>query len=192
MQVMATVVSSDQENDSDVLPCSRLGAVDALGHSLPRAGRRRARRRIDGQLIVNPTFPRSTRATWTWWWRAPPRTSSWSRRLPEIPEADVVQALEFATGHIRRWSSSSTNWSRAAKPKRPVIAKVDVAEIEQESAVSIPIAQGAIRIPAKEQRQEEIDNTAAEAVASLSEKYGTRPSTSVRSFTTSSGTCFAR
>src|SRR5882672_11200751 len=73
-QIMATVVSSDQENDADVL--ALIGASAAINLSdIPfpepigavRVGR------IDGQFVSIPPSSSSTRATWTWWWPARPR-----------------------------------------------------------------------------------------------------------------------
>jgi polyribonucleotide nucleotidyltransferase len=57
VQIVATVLSSDQENDSDVL--AMVGASSALCLSdIPFSGPVSAVRigRIDGRLIVNPTF----------------------------------------------------------------------------------------------------------------------------------------
>src|SRR5678816_3271472 len=87
---------------------------------------------------------------------------------------DRIQALEFATGHIRSLVKLQHELvAGRGKTKRPVIEKVDVAEIENElRSLYTERLKTAIRIPSKEQRQEEIDNITAEAVKNLSEKYG--------------------
>jgi len=92
----------------------------------------------------------------------------------EIPEADVIRALEFATGHIQALVRLQHElMAGIAKPKRPLIEKVDVAALESElKSLYTERLRAAIRIPGKEQRQEEIDATMAEATQKLSEKYG--------------------
>jgi len=178
MQVMATVVSSDQENDSDIL--ALIGGSAALMLSdIPFPEPVAAVRvgRINGELVVNPTFAQLDESDMDMVVAGTAENIIMVEGgCREIPEADVIKALEFATGHIRALVKLQHELvAGVAKPKRPLVAKVDVADIEQEiRSLYSERLKAAIRIPAKEQRQEEIDNTTAEAVASLSEKYGDR------------------
>ncbi len=175
-QIMATVVSSDQENDADVL--ALIGASAALTLSdipfpEPVAGVRVGR--VEGQLVVNPTFAQLDESDID---MVVAGTADNIIMVEggcrEIPESDIIAALEFAMSHIRRIVQLQLELvAGRAKTKRPLIEKVDVSELERDLRDRYTERlKAAIRIPGKEQRQEEIDNTGAEAVAALTEKYG--------------------
>jgi len=176
MQVMATVVSSDQENDSDVL--ALIGASAALMLSdIPFPEPVAAVRvgRVNGELVVNPTFPQLDESDID---MVVAGTADNIIMVEggcrEIPEADVIQALEFATGHIKNLVKLQHELvAGRGKAKRPLVEKVDVSEIETElRGIYTERLKAAIRIPSKEQRQEEIDNITSEAVKNHTEKYG--------------------
>ena len=66
VQVFITVLSSDNENDADVL--GMVGSSAALGLSdIPFAGPLGAARvgRVDGEFVINPTMGQRMKATWT-------------------------------------------------------------------------------------------------------------------------------
>ncbi len=176
MQVMATVVSSDQENDSDVL--ALIGASAALMLSdIPFPEPVAAVRvgRINGELVVNPTFPQLDESDMDMVVAGTAENIIMVEGgCREIPEADIIRALEFATGHIRTIVKLQQDLvAGRGKAKRPVVEKVDVSEIEKElRGVYTERLKAAIRIPSKEQRQEEIDNITSEATKQYTEKYG--------------------
>src|SRR5437764_1280977 len=89
----------------------------------------------------------------------------------EVPEADMIGALEFAMQQIRRIVDAQNQLVRVAgKPKRPVVDKVDVAELERELREKYSTRlREAIRIPGKDARQEELDIITREAIAAVSE-----------------------
>jgi len=102
-QIIATVLSSDQENDSDTL--ALIGASMAMGLSdIPFAGPVGAVRigRIDGKLIVNPTFDERDEADVV-------LTVAGTRdaivmvegSAHEVPESVIVEALELAHREIQ-------------------------------------------------------------------------------------------
>src|SRR5574341_896307 len=145
-QIMATVVSSDQENDADVL--ALIGASAAINLSdipfpEPIAGVRVGR--VDGTLVINPT----------------------------ISELDLIAALEFAMRHIREIVAIQRELvQRSGKPKRALVAPPDVSELSRllEETYRSRLRQ-AIRIPGKEARQEEVDRIAVEAVEKFRERF---------------------
>jgi polyribonucleotide nucleotidyltransferase len=176
MQVMATVVSSDQENDADVL--ALIGGSAALCLSdIPFPEPVAAVRvgRVDGQLVVNPTFAQLDDSDMDMVVAGTAENIIMVEGgCREIPEADVIQALEFATGHIKALVKLQHElMAGIAKTKRPVIEKTDVSALENElKSLYTERLKNAIRIPGKEQRQEEIDATMTEASQNLTEKYG--------------------
>jgi len=175
-QIMATVVSSDQENDADVL--ALIGASAALVLSdIPFPEPVAAVRvgRINGELVVNPTFTQLTESELD---MVVAGTADNIIMVEggcrEVTESVVIEALEFAMKHIRAIVDLQHQLvAGRAKTKRPLVEKVDVAELEAELKSRYnDRLKAAIRIPAKEQRQEEIDTIGAEATAALAEKHG--------------------
>src|SRR5687768_12536165 len=103
MQVICTVLSSDQENDSDVLAMNCASAA-LLVSDIPfpaaigcvRVGR------VDGELVVNPTFAQLEESTMD---VVVAGTADSILMVEggtrEVTEADLLEALRFAMGHIQ-------------------------------------------------------------------------------------------
>jgi len=174
-QIMATVVSSDQEHDADVL--ALIGGSTSLVLSdipfpEPVAGVRVGR--VNGQLVVMPTFAQLDESDFD---IVVAGTANDIIMVEggcrEVSEADMLAGLEFAMQQIRKIVAAQNELVRlAGKPKRSPVEKVDVSELERDLRASYTgRLKAAIRIPGKESRQEEIDNVTAEAVAALTEKY---------------------
>jgi len=174
-QIMATVVSSDQENDADVLALVGASAAMCLSDipfPEPLAGVRVGR--VDGQPVVNPTVTQLEESDMDI------VVAGTAENIimvegggREIPEADLIQALEFAMTHIRRIVAAQRELiSRNGKTKRPLVEAVNTDELR--AALMSGYAQrirSAIRIPGKEARQEEIDTITTDAVTALSERF---------------------
>jgi polyribonucleotide nucleotidyltransferase len=174
-QIMATVVSSDQENDADVLALVGASAAICLSDipfPEPLAGVRVGR--VDGQLVVNPTVSQLEESDMDI------VVAGTAENIimvegggREVPEADLVQALEFAMQHVRRIVAAQRELiGTLGKAKRPLVEPVNTAELRDAlvSGYAERIRQ-AIRIPGKEARQEEIDTLTQEAVKSLTERF---------------------
>ena len=174
-QIMATVVSSDQENDADIL--ALIGASAAMNLSdIPfpepvgavRVGR------IEGQLVANPTFEQLDASDID---MVVAGTADNIIMVEggtrEISEPDLIAALEFAMSAIREIVALQKDLvARSGKSKRPLVPPPDT------SALKSAVDQGyrerlrqAIRIPGKEARQEEVDRISTEAVATLKERF---------------------
>src|SRR5262245_4942817 len=103
-QIMATVISSDQENDADVL--ALIGASMAINLSdIPfpepigavRVGR------VDGQFVVNPTFEQMDASDMDMVVAGTAENIIMVEGgTREISEDDLIAALEFAMENIRR------------------------------------------------------------------------------------------
>jgi polyribonucleotide nucleotidyltransferase len=175
-QIMATVVSSDQEHDADVL--ALIGASASLVLSdipfpEPIAGVRVGR--VDGQFVAMPTFAQLDESDMDVVVAGTANdiimVEGGSR---EVSEADMIGALDFAMQQIRKIVTAQNELVRlAGKSKRSPVEKVDVSDLEQELRKRFTSRlRDAIRIPGKEARQEEIDLTVKAAEAELAEKYG--------------------
>ena len=175
-QIMATVVSSDQEHDADVL--ALIGGSTSLVLSdipfpEPVAGVRVGR--VDGQFIAMPTFAQLDESDMDVVVAGTANdiimVEGGSR---EVTEADMVGALEFAMQQIKKLVAAQNELVKlAGKPKRAPVEKVDVSELERElRAQYTNRLRDAIRIPGKEARQEELDLITKAAEAALAEKYG--------------------
>jgi polyribonucleotide nucleotidyltransferase len=175
-QVMATVVSSDQEHDADVLALIG-GSASLVLSDIPFPEPVAAVRvgRVDGQWVAMPTFAQLDESD------VDIVVAGTANDIimveggcREVPEADMIAALEFATQNIRKIVAVQNDLVKVAgKPKRPVVDKVDVSELESELRSRYTSRlRDAIRIPGKEARQEEIDIITKEATAALTEKYG--------------------
>ncbi len=174
-QIMATVVSSDQENDADVL--ALIGASTAINLSdIPfpepigavRVGR------VGDQLLVNPTFEQLDASDMDIVVAGTADTIIMVEGgAREVAESDLIAALEFAMAHIREIVAIQRDLvAGAGKPKRPLIAPPDTAELKSalDQGYRERLRQ-AIRIPGKEARQEEVDRISEEAVATLKERF---------------------
>mgnify|MGYP001584888403 FL=1 len=174
-QIMATVMSSDQENDADVL--ALVGASAAMSLSdipfpEPIGGVRVGR--VGGRFVVNPTFSQLDESDMDIVVAGTAdniiMVEGGSR---EVAEADLVSALEFAMEHIRGIVAVQRELvGRCGKAKRPLVTPPDTGELRAalDQGYRERLRQ-AIRIPGKEARQEEVDRTTTEAVASLKERF---------------------
>ena len=174
-QIMATVVSSDQEHDADVLALiggSASLVLSDIPFPEPVAGVRVGR--VDGQFVAMPTFAQLDESDMDVVVAGTANdiimVEGGSR---EVGEADMIGALDFAMQQIRKIVSAQNELVRVAgKPKRSPVEKVDVSDLEQELRNRFTSRlRDAIRIPGKEARQEEVDRITTEAVTALKERF---------------------
>jgi len=175
MQVLCTVLSSDQENDSDILAMNCASAAlmvsdipfpEAIG--CVRVGK------IDGEFVVNPTFAQLEESTMD---VVVAGTKDSVLMVEgggrEVPEAELVEALRFAHAHIQVCVKLQDDLARTnAKPKRPLLPTEDLTELK--SAVAQSVTEGirkAIRIAGKEDRQNELARVEEECVTALAERF---------------------
>ena len=158
-QIMATVVSSDQENDSDIL--ALIGASMAMNLSdipfpEPIGAVRVAR--IEGQFVANPTFEQLDASDID---MVVAGTADNIIMVEggtrEISEEDLIAALEFAMANVREVVALQRQLlAKASKAKRPLVPPVDTTELKGilDQGYRERLRQ-ALRIPGKEARQEE-------------------------------------
>jgi polyribonucleotide nucleotidyltransferase len=174
MQVMCTVLSSDQENDADVIAlCAASAALqisdipfDALIAGV-RVGK------VEGQLVLNPTFAQLEESTMDIVVAGTDddivMVEGGTR---EVSEAEMLEALRFAQTNIRIINRLQEDLKRThGKAKRSLVKGIDFGElhkaVRQEFGSRI---WDAYQIAGKEDRQGTMDGIHVEAQAALGER----------------------
>ncbi len=175
IQISATVLSSDQANDSDVLGITGASAalmVSDIPFPEPVSGVRVGL--IDGKLVLNPTFQELEQSALD---MVVAGTDSSIVMVEggarEVPEPTVVEALQFAHKHIVELNKIQHELKkRVGKPKReiPVPQKDAALESEVERAFGDRIRK-ANEIPTKDERQMELDRVKEEATVRFKESH---------------------
>jgi polyribonucleotide nucleotidyltransferase len=172
-QIIALVLSADQENDTDVLAIT--GASAALSLSEIPFERTIAAVRVglvDGQFVVNPTFKQRKESKLD-------LVVAGSKEglvmveagAKEVSEAQVVTALETAHAAIKQIVAAIDELKGEAGKKKLTVAKKEIAADfyrEIEGKVFGPLAD-AMRIREKLENYETVDLTLKNLVAALPE-----------------------
>jgi len=175
VQVYISILSSDGENEADVL--GMLGASAALGISdIPFAGPMGAVRvgRIEGELVINPTNTQleesdldiivsGTRDS----------IASVEGGAHEISEADLLEALKFGHIHIQELVELQDSLIEEIGNEKLVLEEVEVdlevpAAVEELAAARIAAAN---RTSVKEDRHGLVEAIKAEVQESLAERF---------------------
>ena len=167
------MLSADANYDPDVLALTGASAgARAVEHPVPEDDRRRARRQVDGQFVINPTYEQRKRSSLD-------LVIAGSKDglvmveagAKEVSEEDVVQALEAGHAAIKRIVDTIDALAKeAGKPKREAPKK----EInhafyrEVEEKVMIPLGD-AMRIQDKLANYGTVDQVLANLVSSIPE-----------------------
>ncbi len=172
-QIIALVLSADEDNDSDVLAITGASAALALSEipfQRTIAGVRVGL--IDGQFVINPTFAerRQSRLDLT---VAGSRAAivMVEAAAKEVTEDEMVQALEAGHVAIKQIVTAIDDIASAAgKPKRQVEARVADHEFyrEVEERVLVPLSE-AMRIRDKLESYDRVDQVLADLIASVPE-----------------------
>jgi len=172
-QIIALVLSADQENDTDVLAITGASAALALS-DIPFektiAGVRVGL--LEGQFIINPTFEQRKRSEID-------LIVAGSRDAivmveagaKEVTEEQVVQALETAHAAIKKIVDLIDDLARTAGKKKAEVAKKAIGHDfyrEVEEKVLVPLTE-AMRIRGKMENYDRVDEVLEELVASIPE-----------------------
>jgi polyribonucleotide nucleotidyltransferase len=178
-QVIVTVLSADDDNDTDML--AMVGASAAVNISdIPFPGPLGAVRvaRVDGEFVANPTFDQHARADISMILSA--------RRgaivmveggAEQAPEADIVAALRFGEKAVQPILAAQEElMRRAGKSKRSLTVREENRELRQriEGMAAERIA-AASRIVEKKKRYGAFDEIESEVVNTLLTEYRNRP-----------------
>jgi len=168
IQIMTTVLSSDQANDSDILGIT--GASAALMVSdIPFPGPVSAVRvgQIEGKLVLNPTFQELEESALDLVIAATDENIVMVEAgAREVSEGTIVEALDFAHQAIRQLNKVQHELrNRVGKPKRTFSANLfDEALVKSVESAYTERVRTANRIAEKQARQEALDKVTVEAV----------------------------
>src|SRR3989449_1249656 len=172
-QIIALVLSADQENDTDVLAITGASAALALS-DIPFektiAGVRVGM--VDGEFLVNPTFEQRKRSVLD-------LVVAGSKDgivmveagAKEVGEDQVVQALETAHAAIKQIVATIDDLVREAGKKKVQVQKKEIGHDfyrEVEEKVLVPLTE-AMRIRGKLENYDRVDQLLEDLVASLPE-----------------------
>jgi polyribonucleotide nucleotidyltransferase len=169
IQVIASVLSSDQENDSDIL--ALVGASVALGLSpIPFAGPVGAVRvgMLDGRFVANPTFSQLDQSSMN-------IVVAGTRDAilmveggaKEVEESVMMDALEYAHQEVQKNVDFQTEFIEQSPPQKWSIPS-PVSDPELIEKIHAKYREGvlkAIKVADKEQRQESFKSFVDEATA---------------------------
>src|SRR5436309_11854302 len=172
-QIIALVLSADQENDTDVLAITGASAALALS-DIPFqktiAGVRVGL--VDGQYVVNPTFEQRKQS------QIDLVVAGSSDAIvmveagaKEVTEEQVVQALETAHAAIRRIVATIDDLARESGRIKVPVPKREIRHDfyrEVEEKVLVPLTE-AMRIRGKLENYDRVDEVLDELVASIPE-----------------------
>jgi polyribonucleotide nucleotidyltransferase len=174
IQIMATVLSSDQTNDGDILGITGASACLMVSEvpfpepvSAVRVGS------LEGNLILNPTVQELDDSDLD---LVVAGTDSSIMMVEagarEVSEELIVKALEFAHQAIRQLNELQREVvRRVGKPKRPAVVPArDEALVQELERAFADRVKKANRISEKHERQTALDAVAAEAKAMVSER----------------------
>ena len=174
VQVMAIVLSSDGENDPDIL--ALIGASTALSISdIPFYGPLGACRvgRVNGELILNPTYAELDAADLDVVVAANKKgVVMLESRAKEISEEDYLSAVKFAYENIQGIIVLQEEFARKfGKPKADVKIKVlDPVLIQKVGEFSIERLKNVYKLDRKEEREEEVGILAKELEEKLTQE----------------------
>jgi len=175
VQVIANVLSSDQQNDSDIL--ALLGASLSLALAgapfdgpigVVRVGR------VDGKFILNPSFgERDSGDIDLVVAGFPGMVTMIEGGMKQVSERDLVDAVDFALQFMAPTIEVQQKVIESIAPERmefqPHEPSAEIID-DVRSLFGERIAQ-ALRLADKERRQDELDRIKEEALTSLAEKY---------------------
>ena len=169
VQIMATVMSADDEHDTDIL--GLCGASAALTISdLPFEGPIAAVRvgRVDKKNIINPTQSQIKNSDLNFIVAATKDAIVMVEGgAHEVPEADVLDALFFAFREIQHLIAMQEELQqKAGKPKATVVINNTFAPfVDQIKPFALPLIEKGIRVPDKHGRRDALKAAKAEVIA---------------------------
>lgn len=159
VQVLANIISADQENESDVLALTGASAalmLSPLPFEGPVAGGRIGR--VDGRFVLNPSFAEQERSDLNIVFAASADALTMVEGEAEIvPEAVIAEALEWARKEIRPLIEAQIKLRElAGKPKMDFTpAQDDAALVARISELALAAGlEAALRVPEKLERKE--------------------------------------
>ena len=175
VQLHATVISSDQENDSDVLAVSAASAALAVS-DIPVADKFGCVRigRVNGDLVVNPTFKQREESTLDLIIAASRKAVVMVEgEADEESESVLFEAIKLAHKECQKIIDLQDELvKKAGKPKRALtLVKPDEALVKAVNDFAVSKMKQAMAEKDKLKRQDNIHAVSKEACEALKEKF---------------------
>jgi len=181
VQIMVTVLSSDQENDADLL--GLIGASAALAISpipFPEVIGAVRMGLVDGQFVVNPTFSELEDSSLDLVVAGLPdgKVIMLEAGAREVPEEQMVEAIRLAQDEVKKVCDLQEELVRACGKEKAPIPEVS---IDQEIWEAVDgLAREEVRrasmIPGKLERQKAMDDIVRKVWEELAERFPDRES----------------
>jgi len=174
-QIISILLSADGENDPDILAIN--GASAALSVSdIPFAGPIGAVRvgRVNGEFVANPTHTQRTQSDLDLVYVGTENDVIMIEgSAKELPEAEFVQALEFAHGQAHEMIRIQKELAAMVnKPKRePQLLHVDQELLDIAHRIAGDRIEGALQTPGKHPRAKAIEALIEEVRTAILEKH---------------------
>jgi polyribonucleotide nucleotidyltransferase len=171
VQIMAIVLSSDGENDPDILAV--IGASAALGISdIPFHGPIACCRvgKVDGNYILNPTYAELDKSDIDIVVTANRQgIVMLESKLKEVDEAEYLEAVKFGYGHLQDMLKALDAFiGKYGKQKVNIEYKtIDPVLKEKVETIATEKLKGIYKLPKKEEREEGVDALAKEIETQL-------------------------
>ncbi len=175
VQCLVNAISADRENDTDMIALVGVTAslyISDIPFDTPVAGVRVGR--INGQLIVNPTFDQLEESDINIFVAGTPDSIAMVEGgALEVPEKDMLAALEFAHDNIKKITTAIEELRQlAGKPKSEFTAILPPAEmISRVRELGETRIREACIIGDKEERRLKKREIASEIVSTLIEEF---------------------
>ena len=173
--ISVIALSSDQENDSDILGiigASAAMAISDIPYDTPIGAVRVGK--LNGNLIVNPTFQQLPDSTMDIVVAASNESIVMVEgEGREISEQELIEALEFAHEQIKKIIPLIEDLQKeVGKQKREcTVEEVDNELMQKVSEIAVPLIREATKIKEKMPRYEKIDEALDTVLHSLEEEY---------------------
>ncbi|MDI6772528.1 MAG: polyribonucleotide nucleotidyltransferase, partial [bacterium] len=177
VQIVATVLSTDQENDPGIAALNGASAALVLS-GIPFGGPIGAVRMglIEGNLVVNPTLRQVEEQSSLDLVVAGTEDSiiMVEAGANEVPEAQLIEAITRAHAEIRRIVAAQREMAAVAgKPPRvvPSMVKFDPEMENAIRSVALPLVREALAIPEKLAREDALRAVETEVTAKIAEQF---------------------
>ena len=177
MQILCTVLSSDQEHDADVLAlCGASAALQLSDIPMPEVLSGVRVGKVEGEFVVNPTFKQLEESSMDVIVAGTDDDIVMVEGgTKEVSEAELLEALRFALGHIRVLNRLQRDLADGiAKPKRALPDPPDHGEVEAALAAYHERIRESLRIGKKEERSSALGAIRDEAMAKLADSLPER------------------
>ena len=182
VQVVATILSVDEENDSDIIACNA-AACALMISNIPWNGPLATARvgKVDGQYVLNPTYAEREKSSLDL------VISSTGESIlmveagaSQVSEEEIIEAMRFAEGYLKDMANFQKELAREFGKEKSEVARFIVRDEIKEAAdgQAQKIEEILYKSADKEEREGKLDALKKEFIASQQKKFAADDSAS--------------